>query len=601
LPNSFDRFEQVWQVDFEFRHDSRHWPVPVAMFAREQRTGHSIQLRRPELIRLKRAPFDVGERSLFTAYMAVAELKVFAVLGWPAPHNIVCSYIETCAQTNGVSLIGLSGAEKKRKRPKLLEACELFGVPLHMNQAHKDAMVDLILSKPDFNEEDWRAIDDYVRWDVLHATPLLEQLAPQVDVPAALFRGRYSKVVAEMELAGLPVDAQYLRILEERWQALRMFYIQRDDHLRLYDDEGSFCEDRFVALINGRGWHWPRTATGRPELRSETIGKQARHYSELRPVQKLRDQVAELRLGAFLGTLGDDGSSRISIRPFQTVTGRNAPSERDKAYLLGMPSWLHGVIRPAPDQALVLLDWSAQEIGIGAGLSGDPALIADYLSGDPHLMFAVRSGLAPPNATKRTHGEARSMVKPISLGVNYGMTRYGAAAKTGKSLLWAAETLQRHRQAYPVFARWQENTVTQALFDERIVSPLGWSMSVAAETSKRTLLNFQHQSGGSDMMRVAAIAAREAGITLVGVAHDAFWITTPVAELNDAVAAMRGIMVRAGEAVCGIKIPVEVSACVRWPQCLGDVRPPDAKGQALWSEIRDLVRGNTLRQAGGAA
>jgi hypothetical protein len=60
-------------------------------------------------------------------------------------------------------------------------------------------------------------------------------------------------------------------------------------------------------------------------------------------------------------------------------------------------------------------------------------------------------------------------------------------------------------------------------------------------------------------------------------------------------------MVRASNAVTGgLDIPVEVSAVVRWPQCLGDARKPDAKGQAMWLEVRNLVRGGELRrQAGG--
>src|SRR5262245_15794767 len=45
----------------------------------------------------------------------------------------------------------------------------------------------------------------------------------------------------------------------------------------------------------------------------------------------------------------------------------------------------------------------AQEIGIAAGLSGDPNLIADFRSGDPHMRFAIRAGLAPEGATKLTH------------------------------------------------------------------------------------------------------------------------------------------------------------------------------------------------------
>jgi hypothetical protein len=175
-----------------------------------------------------------------------------------------------------------------------------------------------------------------------------------------------------------------------------------------------------------------------------------------------------------------------------------------------------------------------------------------------------------------------------------GMSKHGAAAATGKSLVWAAGALAAHRHAYPVFGQWQDSTVTQALFDQRIVSPFGWPMAVYAETSKRTLLNYQHQAGGADCMRLAAIAAHEAGIHLLAPVHDSFWIAAPLAELEDAIATMAVIMVRAGRAVAGIDIRVKTSAEVRWPQCLGDVRSADAKGQAMWSEIKELLRTSAL-------
>ena len=68
---------------------------------------------------------------------------------------------------------------------------------------------------------------------------------------------------------------------------------------------------------------------------------------------------------------------------------------------------------------------------MAAGLSGDPALTTDFLAGDPHMGFAIRVGLAPPGATKTSHGDVRDMVKPISLGSQYGMSKYGAAAQAG--------------------------------------------------------------------------------------------------------------------------------------------------------------------------
>jgi hypothetical protein len=33
---------------------------------------------------------------------------------------------------------------------------------------------------------------------------------------------------------------------------------------------------------------------------------------------------------------------------------------------------------------------------------------------------------------------------------------------------------------------------------------------------------------------------------------------------------------------------------VRYPQCLGDVRKPEAKGQALWVEIKNLINSGAL-------
>jgi hypothetical protein len=93
-------------------------------------------------------------------------------------------------------------------------------------------------------------------------------------------------------------------------------------------------------------------------------------------------------------------------------------------------------------------------------------------------------------------------------------------------------------------------------------------------------------------MRLAAIAAREAGITLCAVAHDAFWIAAPLPGVVDAIGTMAQIMVRADRVVSGgIDIRVEVSADVRYPQRLGNARKSVAKGQAMWCEIRDLVGG----------
>ena len=53
--------------------------------------------------------------------------------------------------------------------------------------------------------------------------------------------------------------------------------------------------------MNARGWStgWPRTATGKLSLTAKDIGKQAKHYPELRPLQHLRDSDRRIAAGSF--------------------------------------------------------------------------------------------------------------------------------------------------------------------------------------------------------------------------------------------------------------------------------------------------------------
>jgi hypothetical protein len=97
-------------------------------------------------------------------------------------------------------------------------------------------------------------------------------------------------------------------------------------------------------------------------------------------------------------------------------------------------------------------------------------------------------------------------------------------------------------------------------------------------------------------MRLVSVVAIECGITIAAPVHDAFWILAPLDELDATVARMIEIMIEAGRLAAGIPIRVKVEAVVRWPHCLGDVRPPDAKGQAMWCEVRELVRNGGLRK-----
>ncbi len=90
-------------------------------------------------------------------------------------------------------------------------------------------------------------------------------------------------------------------------------------------------------------------------------------------------------------------------------------------------------MRPKEGMSVAYIDWSQQEYGIAAALSGDGAMKEAYRSGDPYLAFAVQAGQAPEGATKHTHKRLRDQFKAAVLAVQYGMGAESLALRIGES------------------------------------------------------------------------------------------------------------------------------------------------------------------------
>src|SRR5262249_52874821 len=149
------------------------------------------------------------------------------------------------------------------------------------------------------------------------------------------------------------------------------------------------------------GWGWPRTKkSGRLETGRGAFAKMANKLghgpdSPLRRFQRLHDRIGELRLNKLVETVAGDGCARVSVMPYWTRTSRNQPMGRTRApSIFSLPEWTPGFIKPPPGFEIRGLDYSAQEVGLGAGLPGDLGMIEDSRR-DPHIGFAIRCGLAP--------------------------------------------------------------------------------------------------------------------------------------------------------------------------------------------------------------
>ncbi|MGZ4987355.1 MAG: hypothetical protein ACXWBP_04875 [Limisphaerales bacterium] len=205
-------FDEVWCVDFEFRANSGELPWPVCMVAMELISGREIKLWRDELISLKRAPFNTGPAALFVAFFNSAELGCFLELGWPLPDNILDLFVEHRAETNGLAIMTSNS---------LLGALAYRGLP-HIDAVEKETMRDLICDRTAWSETEKHQILDYCASDVRALAALFPRMAPSIDWPRALVRGRYMAAVAHMERTGTPIDQHRHRAMVQNWEALKI-------------------------------------------------------------------------------------------------------------------------------------------------------------------------------------------------------------------------------------------------------------------------------------------------------------------------------------------------------------------------------------------
>jgi DNA polymerase I-like protein with 3'-5' exonuclease and polymerase domains len=241
-------------------------------------------------------------------------------------------------------------------------------------------------------------------------------------------------------------------------------------------------------------------------------------------LRELRVYLSQMR--ALKLAVGSDGRNRCLLSMFQSTTGRCQPSTTK--YIFGPSTWLRGLIKPAAGFGVAYLDWSQQEFGIAAALSGDPKMQSAYTSGDPYLTFAKQAGAVPMDATKRTHAADRELFKQCVLAVQYGMGAEALAVRINQPVAYARELLRLHRNTYNVFWEWSDRVVNHALLKDDLWTVFGWRINVRANPNLRSLQNFPMQANGAEMLRLACILLQRAGIRVVAPVHDAVLIEAPL-------------------------------------------------------------------------
>ncbi|MHB8969721.1 MAG: DNA polymerase [Pirellulaceae bacterium] len=339
----------------------------------------------------------------------------------------------------------------------------------------------------------------------------------------------------------------------------------------------SFSAARFADWLIAAGIPWPRLATGALALDDDSFREMAKTHPRVAPLRELRHTLGEMRLFQDLA-VGSDCRNRCLLSPFRARSSRNQPSNAQ--FIFGPSCWLRSLIQPAPGCAVAYVDWSQQEFGIAAALSGDQAMMDAYASGDPYLRFAIQAGAVPPDGTKASHPAERELFKTCALGVAYGMQEDSLAKRINQPPCVARELLRLHRETYPKFWRWSEAAVNCAMLHGTLATVFGWTIHVGAGANPRSLANFPMQGNGGDMLRLACCLATERGIRVCAPIHDALLVEGSADGIDDVVTETQAAMVEASRVVLGGFELRSDAKVVRHPE-----RYMDGRGRRMWDTV----------------
>jgi hypothetical protein len=571
-------FLEIWVIDFEFISSGGEIYEPICCVAWELKSGKKKKWWCDELRAMEQAPWECGSDAVTVAFFASAEIGCFAALGWPLPKNIIDLFCEHRTETNGIFLSAGNG---------LLGALAYYGLSA-MASIKKEAMRNLILSGGPWSESEKQKILDYCEEDVEATVRLLEAMAPKLGVNNkrlghAVMRGRYMASVGIMQDHGIPVDLPLLTKLRERWTDIQDALISAiDQDYQVYDGR-RFVAAKFADYLVRAGIPWPRTDSGALKLDDETFRQMAKSHPKVSALRELRHSLGAMRLNTL--QVGHDGRARTMLSPFSAKTGRNQPST--SKYIFGSATWMRGLIRPSVDMAVAYLDFGSQEIAIAAALSGDAAMWRAYDSGDPYMQFAIDAKLAPPGATKITHGAIRQRCKAIVLGVGYGMGHQSMAQSAGISEIEASQLLNLHRETYRIFWAWSEANVNAALQGGELTTAFGFRIRLDNNSTPntRSLLNWPMQANGAEMLRLACVKILEKGVKLCAPIHDAVLIEAPLELIDEHVEIARQAMIWASKMVLNGKTCRVDADIYRYPERYMDAE----RGAAMWNQVMELI------------
>jgi DNA polymerase I len=405
----------------------------------------------------------------------------------------------------------------------------------------------------------------------------LARLFYDVELPLA-------DVLGEMEEIGMPVDVETLEEVGEDLDG-RIAEVEKD----IYEDVGHPFNIGSPKQLGEVLFE----EMGIPPVRKTKTGysTDAKVLQQLAIQHPVADRIIEYReltklrgtyIDGLLKLISDEGRIHSTLQQTRAATGRlssDSPNLQNIPVRTEMGIRIRDAFTASPGRRLVVADYSQIELRILAHMTGEPALVESFTSGeDIHTrtaseVFDVRMESVTP--------ELRRRAKMVNFGILYGISGFGLATRLGNVHPAEAERyIKRYFERYPKVTEFMQETLEEAeelgysttLFGRRRYVPeLRNPNKNVRKLGERIAFNARVQGTAADIIKVAMVdlapRLESLGADMIMQVHDELVFDVD----EDTVDEVAGLAVDRMVAAYDLEPPLEVEAKAgaRW----GQVKP----------------------------
>jgi DNA polymerase-1 len=388
------------------------------------------------------------------------------------------------------------------------------------------------------------------------------------------------QVLAEMEMAGIGLDVDYLaQMSEELSQRLGLI------ETRIFDSVGVEFNLNSPQQLSGALFErleltppdrTQRTSSGYYSTAAVTLEAMKGDHPvvdwvlEYRELSKLKNTYVDalpLQVNPITGRV------HTSYNQAGSVTGRIASSDPN---LQNIPirTELGRRVRRAfiaePGNTLLSVDYSQVELRIVAHMSNDETMLAAFRAGhDIHAATAAAIYEVPIDQVSK---EQRNRAKGVNFGLIYGMSAFGLSRYMDITLAEAEDFVNAYFEQFPGVKKYLDGMKAQAAEKGYVETLLGrrrYFLGLKTQTNRnirnreeREAINAPIQGTAADIMKIAMLrvpgALKQAGLSakMLLQVHDELVLECPIEELKPTANLVSRVM----QSAYPLKIPLQTDA-----------------------------------------